>query len=62
MWGTCSADWLRSGLAVFDARFYIRVCRFDELVQGGSVGVYSWFQLYVAHELAGALQYVGWIQ
>src|SRR5689334_14897710 len=45
-----------SKLAVFDARFYIRVRRMDEPVE--RCGVRGGFrpQLYMAHELAGALQ------
>ncbi len=45
-----------SGLAVFDARFYIRVRRINEPSQLCGVGGCSRSQLHMAHDLAGALQ------
>src|SRR5579884_1413042 len=50
------------GLAVFHARFYVRVCRRDESTQGSGVDGRSWLQLHMAHELACALQQTVWIR
>ncbi len=47
---------LFSELAVFDASLYVRVRLIDEAPELCSVCSESWFQLHMAHELAGALQ------
>jgi len=44
-----------SGLAVFYARFYVRVRRLDEPAEQCGVCGRSRSQLHMAHELAGAL-------
>ena len=48
-----------SDLAVFYAVLYVRVCRFDEPAERCGVCGCSRFELYMAHEPAGALQQAG---
>src|SRR3954468_11749447 len=49
-------------LTVFDARLHIRVGRVDQRAERGVIRSHSRPQLYMAHELAGALQQVGRIR
>ena len=51
-----------SELAVFHARLYVRVRRLDEPAERCGVCGRSRSQLYMAHELAGALQQAGRIR
>ncbi len=47
---------------IFDAVLYVRVRRFDEPAKSGGVYRHSRPELYMAHELAGALQQAGGVR